>query len=191
MADIIRYTNLVTSQHQNKPKFMAWLTAALNPIDDGATLANNLNTYFDIDTAIGKQLDILGEVIGVGRTVNFQPSGGVSPVLDDDTYRIVLKAKIMQNQWDGTIGQIYELWSALFGSTAYMILQDNQDMTLIAQIFGLSSTIQQDLISNGYIVPRPEGVTMNYLYITNPVFSYDMETTYYKGYDEGYWGQFF
>jgi len=59
MADITRYLNLVTSQHQNKPKFMAWLSNPLRILDDTAILANSFYSYFDIDRAIGAQLDIL------------------------------------------------------------------------------------------------------------------------------------
>lgn len=190
MADIIRYLNLVTSEHQNKPKFAAWLSAPLGIIDDVTTLANIFDLYFDIDEAIGAQLDVLGQILGVSRIVTFQPSESVSPILTDDYYRLVLKAKILKNQWDGTISKIYELWNTIF-SDAYLIIQDNQDMTLIAQVFGLSSSLQQDLVTNGYIVPKPQGVTMNYLFVTDPIFSYDKDTTSFKGYGEGYWGELY
>lgn len=159
MADIQRYLNLITSEHQNKPKFTAWLKATLSKIDDGTTLANEFNTYFDIDTAFGNQLDILGDIVGVKRRLSFQPTDGTSPILDDDTYRLVIQAKILQNQWDGTIPQMYKLWNSIFPGTR-LIIQDNQDMSLNILI-SLFSRLQKDLTSNGYILPKPQGVKLN------------------------------
>ncbi|GAB6170539.1 hypothetical protein JCM15765_04020 [Paradesulfitobacterium aromaticivorans] len=190
MPDVQRYLNLITSEHQNKQKFMDWLTAPLSILDDGVTLAANLSLYFDLDTAVGVQLDTLGEIVGVKRTVNFQPTDGSSPVLDDTTYRLILQAKILQNLWDGTIPQIYDLWNTLF-TDAYLILQDNQDMTMNALIIGLTSQIQKDLTSNGYIVPKPQGVNISFAYSSNPFFAYGIEATDLKGYGEGYWAQYF
>ena len=58
----------------------------------------------DADGAFPRaQLDALGTLVGQSRQVPFQPSGGVSPILDDNTYRILLQAKIAQNQFDGQI----------------------------------------------------------------------------------------
>jgi hypothetical protein len=159
MADIQRYLNLITSEHQNKPKFTAWLTAALSKIDDGAILANELNTHFDIDDAIGNQLDILGDIVGVKRTLSFQPTDGTSPILDDDTYRLVIQAKILRNRWDGTIPQMYELWNSIFPGTRLGI-QDNQDMSADITI-SLFSRLQKDLTTNGYIIPKPQAVKLN------------------------------
>ncbi|TGE35867.1 DUF2612 domain-containing protein [Desulfosporosinus fructosivorans] len=203
MADIQRYLNLVTSQHQNKPKFAAWLSAPLGILDDVVSLAKSFNYYFDIDLAIGVQLDTLGEILGVERAVTFQPttfySLGVtgvtyynnpSPVLDDDVYRLVLRSKILQNMWDGTLPSLYEMWSILFKG-AYITVKDNQNMTMDVSVSGLSSQMQKDLMTNGYIIPRPEGVAVNYIYLGDPFFSYGLDTDDFKGYEDGYWAQYF
>src|ERR1035438_279531 len=87
------YLALVPSQLRGRPKFMAWLAAALEPLDDLNQCLATFNYSFDLDSAQGAQLDILGQLIGQSRTVGFQPSGGVSPTLDDPTYLILLKAK--------------------------------------------------------------------------------------------------
>jgi hypothetical protein len=189
MADIQKYLDLVTSQHYDKPKFMAWLTAALSIMDDIASLASNINSFFDLDTAIGAQQDVIGVIVGVGRVVNFQPSDSSSPVLDNDTYRLMQRAKIANNQWDGTMQQIYDLWSNLFPSQP-LVLVDNQDMSMNALMFNVDAGIQQDLVSNGYVVPKPQGVRVNYAFPQHPVFSYGLDTDLFKGYGEGYWTPF-
>lgn len=188
-GDIERYLALLTSEHQGKPQLRAWLTAVLRDADDPAIVAGQMDGALDLDTAIGAQLDILGAIVGVARTVTFQPTGSVSPVLDDDTYRIAIQAKIAQNQWDGTITGIQTIWQNLF-PLVYLILKDNLDMTMSAIVIGLGSTIEQDLVTHGYIIPSPEGVAVNVTYAANKVFAYDLENTVFGGYDEGYWTTF-
>ncbi|MDQ7094228.1 DUF2612 domain-containing protein [Desulfosporosinus sp. PR] len=188
--DIQRYLNLITSEHQNKPKLAAWLAAPLSILDDGTSLANNLSTYFDIDTAVGVQLDMLGDIVGIKRTVNFQPTDGSSPVLDDTTYRLVLHAKILRNMWDGTLPSLYTMWDILF-TDAYLIVRDNQNMTMDAFIIGLSSQLQKDLTTNGYLIPKPQGVQIYCSYSDTALFAFGVESTDLKGFDEGTWSSIF
>jgi hypothetical protein len=146
-----------------------------------------MDLVFDLDVAIGAQLDALGDIAGIGRTVNFQPSGGVSPTLDDDTYRLLIKAKIAQNQWDGTITSLYLVWQALFPG-GVIVIEDNQNMTADIVLTGTFSTIAQELISNGYIVPRPEGVLYTYIFSELPIFGFDSAPGFIAGFDVGHWG---
>ena len=190
MADIQRYLNLITSEHGDKPRLIAWLTASLSIIDDILNLVDSMNTHFNLETAVGLQLDILGGVIGRSRALDFQPTDGSSSVLDDDYYRLILQTKIAQNQWDGTIEQIYAIWYTIF-ENVYLILKDNQNMSMDALILGISSDLEKDLVTNGYIVPKPEGVKVNYAYSENPLFAYGLDNDNFKGYGEGYWVEYF
>lgn len=162
---INKYLDNITSQHRDKPKFISWLSSNLKIIDGTYLLLKSIDANFDLDNAIGKQLDILGEVIGRKRTLTFQPLNGFSPVLPDEYYRLILKAKVAMNNWDGTIPQMYEIWNGVFGNDGDLDLQlqDNQDMSFNAYIDGYVDQIQQDLIQHGYIVPKPEGVRINYI----------------------------
>lgn len=183
---INKYLNLITSEHRDKPNFISWLSSGLNLIDDVNIVLNTYDTEFDIDNAIGAQLDILGKIIGVNRIVNFQPSNGVSPVLDDDTYRFVLKAQILSNQWDGTNENLIDLWSTLFPDNP-IIINDKQDMTMEIFLFGLNSSIEQDLINNGYIIPQPMGIGITYIFPPDTVFGYNTNNGIIQGYDSGHW----
>lgn len=190
MADIQRYLNLVTSQHADKPKFKAWLAEALSAPDDVVSLLNEFNNYFNLTEATGAQLDILGDIVGRKRVLDFQPIDGSSPVLDDDYYRLLIQAKIAQNQWDGTLPQIYEIWNTLF-PLVYLVINDNQDMSMDALIIGLASQLEKDLVSRGYVIPKPQGVQINYMYIEQPVFAYGLDNDVFKGYEEGYWSEYY
>lgn len=156
-----KYLNKITSQHKTKPNFMAWLNKNLSLVDDITSVLEKLDDDFDIYKAIGKQQDILGDIIGRSRILDFQPADGSNPKLDDDLYRVVQLAKISINQWDGTIPGVVELWKNLFPDYQ-IIIQDNQDMSMNLSIIGLTSTFEKELMSKGYIAPKPEGVRLNY-----------------------------
>ena len=163
---ITPYIDLVTSQHKTKPNFIAWLSAALTVIDDTITVTNVVPSSFDVDYAIGAQLDVIGEIVGRVRVLNFQPTGQAPPVLDDTNYRIALKAKITQNQWDGTIPAVYELWNSLF-PTITLSYVDNQNMTISALVDGQLDTVATEMVAAGYIIPKPAGVTLTIIEVTH------------------------
>jgi hypothetical protein len=180
------YIGLITSQYQQSPKMLAWLQANLQILDDISQCINSFIYMIDLDYASGAQLDILGSIIGQSRTVGFQPSNGVSPVLDDQTYKLLLKARIAQNQWDGTIDGLQAVWQSLFPD-GRIIIQDGQNMSATLILTGTFSSIIQDLITNGYIVPRPEGVLYNYSFGTLPIFGFGSSQGFIAGFDQGHW----
>ncbi len=125
-------------------------------------MTKNIDNDFDLDNALGVQLDMLGQSIGRKRMLTFQPLNDHNPVMDDETYRLVLKAKVAMNNWDGKTESAYEIWDNTFKDIGLQI-QDNQDMSMTAYVTGYVNQIRQDLIQHGYIVPKPEGVKINYI----------------------------
>jgi hypothetical protein len=180
------YLNLFTSQYKGSAKLNQWQAALMQPIDDLTNCLQTIDISFDIDNAFGSQLDVVGEIIGVSRTLSFQPSGGVSPVLTDDDYKLLLYATQAKNTWDGTIESIYRIWQFLFPNGLLAII-DNQNMTATITTSGSFSSIEQDLITNGYIVPRPEGVQYNASGggITTGLFGFDRNDSTVAGFDVG------
>jgi hypothetical protein len=179
------YSGLLTSEYRGSAKFNQWLQSVLMIAADISTCLQSISSAFDLDLAVGAQLDILGLIIGASRTVAFQPTGGVSPVLDDDTYRILLKATVANNQWDGRIGSLYPIWKTLFPSGTIAII-DNQNMTAVVVLTGAFSSILQDLISNGLIVPRPQAVAYTYVFGNLPLLGFDRDDAYVAGFDAGH-----
>lgn len=180
------YVGLLTSQYALSPKLNAFLKVLLRKFDDVSQALVKLDTSLDLDVAIGAQLDMLGATVGANRTVTFQPSNGVSPVLDDATFRLYIKAKIAQNQWDGTLPKLYPIWSNLFPDGNIIII-DNQNMTVDITLTGTFTSIIQDLIVNGYIVPRPEGVLYTYVFGVLPFFGFGSSPGFIAGFGEGHW----
>lgn len=211
------YLALVTSEHSDRPKYMASLRAALEQIVPAVALLQAIEDSFDIDSAVGVQLDILGEWIGRSRIVNtpitgvyfswgdtvatgwqsgvwkgqFDPVTGLTS-LPDDSYRVLLKAKIAANHWDGSIPGAYDVWAAAFDSSIQILIQDNQDMTMTTGIVGPPlSAVTRALLTGGYIPLKPEGVRVNYKLSpdTGPLFAWGVDNgVTLAGWGTGRWG---
>ena len=112
--------------------------------------------------------------------------------LDDDAFRLIVKARIIQNTWKGTLPELYELWQGVFPHSKPIQIQDLQDMSYNIVLQGDYSTLEKELILNGYIIPKPEGVRINILTFVDgeglPLFSYDYNNMTYSGY-ESFWAK--
>lgn len=186
MALLDNYLKLITSQHRDKPKYMAMVTVLLRPSDDIFALAATMDDEFDVMLATGVQEDVVGTLVGANRTLNFQPDKGLDPVLDNAAYRMLLQAKIAHNMWKGGIMDLRDLWTTIFGDG--IILQDNQNMTIDVVVIGNSfDQIVRNMIQKGLIVPKPQSVKLTTYFSDQQVFGYDMETNTIRGYDEANW----
>jgi hypothetical protein len=209
------YVNLVTGLHRDKPKFTAMLRGLAAPFTALQDFIGALPQAFDLDTAIGAQLDALGLWVGRSRYVEaplpnvwfsfdtpnlgweqgswlgpFDPVQGLV-ALDDDTYRLLLRAKIAANDWDSTISQAASALQIILPNSLVFI-QDTQDMQMLVGVAGnLPSAVMLSLLSGGYIPLKPEGVQAIY-YVTSvdgsPLFGFDVENQYVSGFDVGAWG---
>lgn len=128
MIDVSLYLNRVPPLHRDKTNFIATLAMALQPFVDANNFNAGLPAAFDIDNAIGAQLDIVGlwlnqsrslalplqnvffswgdPLRGWGRGIWFNPDinpGVTYTQLSDDDYRPLLKAIAIANEWDGTV----------------------------------------------------------------------------------------
>lgn len=220
-----KYTDLITNYHAGKPLFFQHVDLSTRPLTDVSNSLNSLITAFDIDTAVGVQLDILGEWIGRSRIVSvpisgiyfsfdtdglgwdqgvwqgpFDPDSGYT-ALSDETYRVILKAKIAINNWDGTNDSLPQILdTALAGSGLRMQIVDNQDMTISIWVFPEVDISQVSLeliaaIKQGYLTVKAAGVWGGSIEIPavetpsegNRFFGFDMENDYIAGFDDGSW----
>ena len=183
------YLNMVTSLYREKPKFIALMNALLSDVAKSSDIADIISQVYDIDQAVADRLDTLGTIIGVGREVKFTPTDGTSSRLTDEYYRVVLKARIAQNLWDGKPQSLIPLWTVLFPDGKIMV-KDNQDMTMDVFVAGSVPLMVRDLVKYGYVVPKPQSVGIRYYFFSygdKPIFGYDMDNTYISGYDKATW----
>lgn len=221
-----KYTDRITNYHRGKPLFGDHTDLSTRPLTDTSVSIKGLVSAFDIDEAVGVQLDALGEWIGRSRIVS-QPIAGVyfsfdndglgwdqgmwqGPYdpglgftsLSDDTYRIVLKAKIAIKNWDGQNDSLPPiLETALEGSGLKMQIVDNQDMTISVCVFLETdiSLVSQELIAaikQGYLTVKAAGLWAGDIQIPSILtpsvgtkfFGFDMDNEFIVGFDDGAWG---
>jgi hypothetical protein len=216
-AQLTDYTSLITSEHQSAPRYMAMVSLLAQWAVDRRSLLASIPELYDIDTAVGQQLDRVGEWVGVSRKLSlpltgvyfsfdaaglgfdqgtwlgpFDPTSGLVS-LPDDQYRILLYATIAANNWDGTVPTAYTAWNTIFAPLGYSILiEDNQNMTMDVVLVGPSpDAVTLALFTGGYLNLRPAGVGINNYYLPSvpgsPVFGMDVETASIAGFDVGGW----
>ena len=98
----LSYLNLITSEFRDQYKYMTMLTEIFDQFVSVSNTLDYINAGLDLDIAQGDQLDIIGKYLGQSRRLSFNITG-LDDVLNDNDYRFLLKAKIAQLAWDGTI----------------------------------------------------------------------------------------
>lgn len=213
---VATYQDLITSEHQDKPRFMA--TVALSvvvqvQIQKLLTSMMSEGGCFDLATPpVGNQEDIIGELVGVSRKVTlpltgvyfewdgpaslgwdfgvWQPSSLPTELvqLPDDVYLTLIKARIAANRWDGTTEGAYAAWAILF-PTLNLLIIDNQDMSFVVALEGGPvDSLTQALLTQGYLPLKPEGVRISeYVVAADSNPLFAWDITG-RGWDEGSWG---
>lgn len=144
-ASTFDYVNRITSEHSPRPRYVQTVTATIQSAVDNLNLLEQIPELFDVDTAVGQQLDVIGQWVGLTRFINtplnvyfswgvphlgwgegvwrgrYDPNT-IATALDDYHYRLLLKARIAANQWDGTIPGAYEAWNTIFEPEGFSIL---------------------------------------------------------------------
>lgn len=179
------YLSLVTSQYKSSPKYLAFVQALLKKFDDASNCLLSFTEAFDLNSAVGVQLDSLGEILAIPRNLPFQPTGGGSPVLIDSDYRTLLLAKVYLNLWDGTPDSLQPLWQNIFPG-GRIVIDDAQNMSATIVLSGTFTSIAQQMIQNGIIIPRPAGVLYSYSFGTLPLFGFDLNNSFVAGFDTGH-----
>src|SRR5574343_550116 len=176
------YTDLITSEHQGKPKFEAMVAAVTDCMASGQAAMEGLVDEFDLDNAVGVQLDAVGKWVGLSRYIPtalpnvyfsfdiaglgldegyikgpYDPDQGVTR-LDDDLYRMALRVKIGANHWDGTIGGLDAILNMPFDGSTTVFAQDFQDMSMAFYLLGVvPPPVVISLLTGGYLSVKPAG----------------------------------
>lgn len=217
MPEVEEYLDLIPAQHRQQPKFIAMVELRVGVQVHVQELLASMIAKFDVDLALGDQLDIIGQWVGVSRDVNipiegiyfswdgsdpyvgwdfgnWQPENAPTAItsLPDDSYRSLVKAKIAANKWDGTTEGAYDVWDEVF-TDLNILIQDHQDMSYdLIVMGGIVDSLTQALITGGYIPLKPEGVRVRDYYFpidSGPLFGWNIESDFIQGWGEGSWAR--
>ena len=219
MANSNEYTTLIAGYHAQKPKFQKWVFALTEPLRIARErLALMQVQDFDLDMAVGAQLDAVGARIGLNRRLPIPVTDAffalddvdgigldlgvwltkldttsILVTMSDNVYRMALKAKVRLNHYDGTRQQIVSIVRDLFesfNSSDYLVtVVDSQDMNFtIGMVKSEMSPILLELIQNRILDTIAAGVGANFDDMAQVRFGFDVNTTSVKGFDLGFWG---
>lgn len=167
--DILNYyADLLILQYKTQPKARETIKALVTEVYSNGLLLDLIDA-FNIDTAVGKQLDILGKYIGLNRTVKDFIQSTQTIVLTDEQYRTLLKLKLVENVNFSSTAQIKQLLYDVFPND--IRLYDNRDMTFEYWL----STQFQDLIGvilAEELLPLPMGIGYKVLIIDDDILDF-------------------
>lgn len=150
-------------QFRNRPNTEALCAAINRQLDILVSVFEQIAFNTNIDNAAGKQLDSIGNIVGLtraeasllcGKTIYFES-------LDDERYRRYLKYKAFRNSNDGTYNSLVKAMQAVLGSDVTIAYEEDKDFpaTIILDIMGDNS----EKIYLGEIPPiKPAGVSVEY-----------------------------
>ena len=212
MPGVEDYLGLVTSEHR-RPRFLALAEACIKPFAEAQAALEEMARAFDVDSAVGVQLDAVGLWAGVSRYLNtplegvyfawdvsgvgwgegawqgrYDPDSGLL-ALDDEQFRTLIRARIVTNHWDGSVPGMYEAWRMAFaGTKSALVVQDNQDMSMGVGIAGLApNAIFRALLQGGYLPLKPEGVKIVWYAVTTDggkLFAWDCDSEALGGWSD-------
>lgn len=179
----------VISQYANSPI----LTQLIQNFDAYVDQTANFDQFFDliwnVDTAVGYGLDVWGRIVGVVRTLQvanakffgFEEATSLSAdpfqqspffagtpatsnfSLDDSGFRPLIFAKALANISNGTIQAINQLLLNLFPGRGNCFVTDPGNMTLVYTFKFILSPVEQAIVAQSGVLPKPVGVTASVL----------------------------
>lgn len=192
----------VTEQFKDAPVFDKYLQLLIEDSLELQTVLKDLMEKRSIDTAVGRQLDILGDIVGQPRTLvnadlftffgfmgNWQADSygslddvGVGSVwwdgeasttgnitLNDDLYRLLIKAKIAKNTTRATPEEVMNFTNFIFSTDGSTVIDEGQakfilmiGRSLTRQEVGLLRYVNYTASYESRLFPKPIGVGIKY-----------------------------
>ncbi|MFL1549773.1 DUF2612 domain-containing protein [Pseudomonas sp. D47] len=176
----------IYAQYRDKPKAVAWYAIARALGGSIEAAAEAVRKSYDIDTAAGEQLSVIGRIVVAPRS--FVDSMPMNPglfdltdgdefgddeamfsaltidqdgQLSDDLYRLVIKAKIVKNNGDATIENILDGMNFLLPKAQVLRVTDGEDMSFSIEFYGQITDLERFALLNAGLVPKPQAVKFN------------------------------
>lgn len=143
---ITYYKDLIILQYRDKPKAQSTVQSIVELLMADGLIFDVRNAY-NFDTAIGRQLDVIGQYIGINRLIS-------SGELDDDDYRILLKLKAIQNNSNHSLYIINKKLTEVFQDQ----IKATTDYLMHMFYFIKNNNNLINALIEKQVLPRPMGV---------------------------------
>ena len=110
------YLGIFPSASRSKVRFMGMAAALLGQVSELISVVQGINGAFSVGSAVGAQLDVLGEFFAIPRQYGW----------NDTTYREYIRKKLEIWRWDGTNEMVGTVLAGQPGAT----MIDNGDGTV-------------------------------------------------------------
>lgn len=145
------YRDLIIKQYWDKPNARSEIELQAGTWGRIFELLKSFPLTFDVDLAVGAQLDVVGKIVGIEK----------NPAWSEEYYRLIIKVKIAKNNasaymLDGTQTTVQDTIIAAFNGEAYIL--DNQNMTSTIYISQAVDLASVDAINALGLIPHGMGV---------------------------------
>ena len=178
----------LTDRHRSDDTFLAILDTLIEIKEQRQNQYLSIaDTFLDIDKSTGKNLDLIGRLIGEERTlVNFIDKSyfgflgarlsesydigywyslyknryGTLRTLKDDEYRRVLKARVIKNSSDNGRNSLLEVLNVLTGNDSNIIIEPENNGSIVVEVNdldGLASYYLSQYKNDRNLIPVPMG----------------------------------
>lgn len=186
------YENLLIVQYSDKPKASATISSIVKRFKNNFDLLEQMEDAFDLDNAVGKQLDIIGKIVGISRNVEgvipkifFGFDGNVNArgfdsaafytldqqqytdtQLSDSDYRFFIRMKIAKNHAKATMSD--DNGSNLNNIVlsmfdGYAYMVDNKDMSVTIYVENSPKSYLLPYAISLDLIPLPQAVEVKYI----------------------------
>lgn len=186
-ADTSYFTGLVADEHKDKLRYIQTVSLSTQGYADQIALCSQAYDLYDLDNAVGSQLDAVGLWVGLSRFVALDvvqyfswDTQGVGwdqgvwwevgdaesmvTTLQDTQYRNLLKVKIACNHFDGTLPSALAILNNAVSTDGCTVTATEGDMSVTFNVAGDISTVMKAVIENNYIALKPAGIAVNYTF---------------------------
>lgn len=197
------------NQFRNKPVFESFVKALYQPMSGLHKAFFDLQFKRGLDTAEGVQLDRIGDIVGLKRTLNnaesiiffgfeeqtdvkgfgqarlrraYERTTGGSVSLPDYEYRMLLKWKIAVNNGHGTAEEVINAMRMVFDTSMVRVFDAGN--AKIQLVFNSRKTPKYLLNNMRSLIPKAAGVGIEVMAFDEE-HPFGFEDQGYQGFDEG------
>lgn len=173
-------------QFQNKERIAALIEAFAVEIDQLREVFADIIASRDIDTAIGAQLDGIGDIVCLTRAEAVAKYG---IEMTDDIYRLFLKYQMLRNTNQCTLSDLYTACKLLYGAQVISYREDKSPATFRLSIGAELSSQTIDLLNSAGAAIKPAGVAAELSYYAMDFFGFQDTNEYALGFGVGKFAQ--
>lgn len=158
----------IISQYGNSETILGLIEKLNLAIDPSVDIDRFYAWIFNVETAQGFGLDIMGRIVGVSRAIQTAPP----TILVDDQFRALILLKALSNISVATSPAINNLLQTWIGAEGKSYVNDLGGMEIRYMFEFLLQPFQLDIITQSGIFLRPAGVGGWVVNFVPPVFGF-------------------